>query len=228
MKINEINTSIRDAIRELKKLDLPDGAAALLTSITTAGNHLPDIAKAMDTREADNAKLREQVRDLEGQVPAGDSVVLPKAEADLLAAFQELGQFEEIKLKVSGFDEATATARKLKAEQLLDRASRDPEDETAYRYKPSVLQGVLKLHDAQLEAGKDGAFTVKHGDKTEALDDWLAANAGDFTPALEVSTNGAARPASKQAGDRLTNQKPNTPSVEQRKQALAKTGEYAI
>src|SRR5690625_4224542 len=228
MKINEINPSIRDAIRELKKLDLPDGASALLTSITTAGNHLPDIAKAMDTREADNAKLREQVRDLEGQVPAGDSVVLPKAEADLLAAFQELRQFEEIKLKVSGFDEATATARKLKAEQLLDRASRDPEDETAYRYKPSVLQGVLKLHDAQLEAGKDGAFTVKHGDKTEALEAWLEANAGDFTPALTITTESTGKQASRQAGDRQHTDKKTGPTVEQRKANLAATGDYAI
>lgn len=227
MKINEINTSIRDAIRELKKLELPDGASALLTSITTAGNHLPDIAKAMDTREADNAKLREQVRDLEGQVPTGDAVVLDKADAAALDAFRELGQIEELKLKVQGFDEATATARKLKADALLDRASRDPEDETSYRYKPSVLEGLLKLKGATLEA-TDKGHHVKTGDKTLELDAWLTENAGDFAPALQAAGSApTGKPASRQAGDR-TEQPKTLADADKIKARRASSGDYAI
>lgn len=201
MKVSDIHNAIRDALRDLKKLDLPDGAATILASITTAGNHLPDIAGAMDAREADNAKLRSKVADLEAAVPADGSVILSKADADALTAYRELGQLEELKLKAAGFDEAIATANQLKAAAVLDSASRDPEDETRYRYKPSVLEGLLKLNGAALEA-TDKGHQVKHDDKTVALDEWITEHAGDFAPALTASDAPAGKPAGRQPGNR--------------------------
>lgn len=227
MKLAEIHTTSRDTIRDLKKLDLPDQAAALLANITMAINHLPDISKAMDTREADNAKLRDQLKELEGQLPTGDAVVLTKSDADALTAYRELGQLEDLKLKSAGFDEAVATAKKLKTQAVLDRASRDPNDETTYRFKPSVLDALLKLNDATLVEA-DNAFTVKAGETSTDLVAWLDSNAGDFAPALEATSVPTARTASKQAGDRTSGQKPSVAPDERIRQRRASSGDYAI
>lgn len=206
----------------------PEEIAQLRQDLADARVQVTRLTKEKDDREADNARAREKVRaleaekaDLAGKLPAKDAIVLAGDDAKAWAAYQELGKPDLVKVKLEDYDRATAEASTLKRSQLVDKAARDPKDETAYRYKPSVLERLLA--DTSLKANDKGEYLVKVGDAEKALEKWLEEDQADFLPAVQVTPNGT--PAIKQPGAR-TNQPQLTPEqLAERKRA---TGEYDL
>lgn len=177
------------------KQDLADARAAVRK-----------LEREKDEREAENAKHRERIRTLEAEkatvealLPGEDTVTLSGDDAKAWEAYRELGKPDLVKVKLDDYDRATSEASSLKRRELVDKAARDPQDETRYRFKPSVLERLLT--DAQITAGKDG-YTVKVGDDEKPLEKWLEEDQADFLPALQSTPAGT--PAVRQPGDRRT------------------------
>ncbi len=183
------------------------------------------LKKALDDREADNKKARDQAKALQteldeakAKVPPEGSRVLTKDEAAALAAYEVLGKPNELEVKLGDYDRAVSDAATAKRQQLVDAAARDPQNETTYRYKPSVLARLLE--GTALTKNDKGEYTVKSGDTEKALDKYLTEDQVDFLPALTVTT-GTLVP--KQAGARSN---PLTTSVEDLAKAKAARGDY--
>lgn len=201
--------------------------AAMKQELADAKVTLRKLEKAVDEREAENAKARERIRaleaekaDLTAKLPAEDAVILTGDDAKAWAAYQELGKPDLLKVKLDDYDRATSEAAALKRRDLVDKAARDPQDETRYRYKPSVLERLLT--DASLQAGKDG-YTVKTGDTEKPLEKWLEEDQADFLPALQTAPTGTQ--AVRQAGDRRSVPQPSVEQLADRKRA---SGEYNL
>lgn len=184
----------------------PDQIAAMKQDLADAKATVKKLEREKDEREAENAKHRERIRTLEAEkatiealLPGDDSIILTGDDAKAWEAYKELGQPELVKVKLDDYDRATSEASSLKRRELVDKAARDPQDETRYRYKPSVLERLLT--DAQITAGKDG-YTVKAGETEKPLEKWLEEDQADFLPALQSAPAGT--PAVRQPGDRRT------------------------
>ena len=201
--------------------------ASLKQDLADAKAEITSLKKALDTREADNKAARDRAKALEAEkaelaerVPPDDALVLTGDDARAYAAYQELGTPDVLTVKLGDYDRANAEAQALKRRALVDQVARDPQNETAYRFKPSVLERLLG--DAILVRTDKGDI-VKVGDTEKALDKWLTEDQADFLPALQV-VNGT--PAARQAGDRRTPAPTiTTEDLAARKRA---TGEYGI
>lgn len=161
------------------------------------------LRKGMDTREADNKALRDEVRDLkaakvdlEGKLPAKDAIVLVGDDAKLFENYKELGKPDFIKIKLEDYDRATTKLSALERDNLIQEAAQDPKDASTLRYNPNVLKRLLK--DVAVSKGKDG-FIVKVGDEEKALDKWIEEELPDFLPALQPESG---TPALQQVGNR--------------------------
>ena len=205
----------------------PEAIAALKQELADARAEITSLKKALDTREADNKAARDKLKALEAEkaalaerVPADDAIILQGDDAKAYAAYQELGTPEVLSVKIGDYDRANSEAQALKRRALVDQVARDPSDETAYRYKPSVLERLLG--DAQLVRTDKGDI-VKTGDTEKPLDKWLQEDQADFLPALHAQSG---TPAARQAGDRRT----PAPTVTTEDLAARKraTGEYGI
>lgn len=204
-----------------------DQIAALKQDLADARAQITSLKKALDTREADNKTARDRAKALEAEkaelaakIPPEDAIVLTGDDAKALAAYRELGTPDVISVKLGDYDRANAEANALKRRALVDQVARDPQNETQYRYKPSVLERLLG--DAVLTR-TDKGDTVKIGDTEKPLEKWLTEDQADFLPALQVQ---AGTPVVRQAGDRRTPAPTlTTEDLAARKRA---TGEYSI
>lgn len=183
------------------------------------------LKKALDDREADNKTARDKAKALQAELdeakallPTEDAVILTGDDAKAWTAYAELGTPDVLKVKIDDYDRAATEARALKRRALVDTAARDPKDETAYRFKPTVLDRLLA--DATLSQ-TDKGFTVKVGDTEKPLEKWLEEDQTDFLPAITVEPTGTRAP--KQAGARSN---PVTQTIEEAAAAKAARGEY--
>lgn len=201
--------------------------AQLKQDLADAKAEVTSLKKALDTREADNKAARDKLKAadeekaaLAAKIPADDAIVLTGDDAKAFAAYKELGTPDVLTVKLGDYDRANSEAQALKRRALVDQVARDPQNETAYRYKPSVLERLLG--DAQL-VRTDKGDVVKIGDTEKPLDKWLTEDQADFLPALQVQTG---TPAARQAGDRRT----PAPTVTTEALAAQKraSGEYGI
>lgn len=207
----------------------PDQIAAMKQDLADAKALIRKLEKDKDEREAENAKARERIRALEAEkgnlealLPGDDSVVLTGDDAKAWEAYRELGKPDLLKVKLDDYDRATTRAAELETERLVDKAARDPNDETRYRFKPSVLQKVLGIGEAKLVAGKDG-YTVKAGDNEKPLEKWLEEDQSDLLSALQITPAGT--PAVRQPGDRRTVPQLTEAQLVERKRA---SGDYNL
>lgn len=162
------------------------------------------LKRALDKRESDNKEARDKIKTLEAEkatiealLPGDDTITLSGEAAKAWEAYRTLGKPDLVKVKLDDYERATTEATTLKRRELVDKAARDPNDETRYRFKPSVLERLLT--DAQITAGKDG-ITVKVGDVEKPLEKWLEEDQADFLPALQTTPAGTR--AVTQPGDR--------------------------
>lgn len=161
------------------------------------------LRKSMDTREADNKALRDEIKELkqgmaelEQKLPSKDSVIITSDDAKELESYRELGKPNLVKVKLDDYDRNNNELTRLRREKLIHEASRDPENSQVLRYKPTALEFILK--DIPISKGKEG-FLVKIGDEDKDLDRWLKEDMSDFLSALQPD-NGT--PALGQAGNR--------------------------
>jgi len=202
--------------------------AQLKQDLADARAEITSLKKALDKRESDNKEARDRIKTLEAEraniealLPGDDTTVLAAEDAKAWAAYQELGKPDQVKVKLDDYDRATREAAQLRRRDMVDRVSRDPSDETRYRFKPTVLERLLA--DATLSVSDKGEATVKVGDAEKPLEKWLEEDQADFLPALQAQAVGT--PAVRQPGDRRT-----TPTVtpEQLAERKRSTGEYNL
>lgn len=200
--------------------------AELKQQIADARAEIGSLKKALDTREADNKAARDRIKAIESErdevaakLPAADAIILTGDDAKQMEAYQALGKPDLLQVKLDDYERATQEATALKRRELVDKAARDPKDETQYRYKPSVLQRLLT--DATLTITDKGDAIVKAGETEKPLEKWLEEDQADFLPAVQTAPLGT--PAARQAGDRR-----GTPTVttEQLAERKRQTGEY--
>jgi len=203
----------------------PEEIAALKQELADLKAEKASLKKALDAREADNKAERDKAKalqveldDAKGKLPGEGAVVLTKDEADALTAYQQLGRLNEVQVKLGDYDRAVSEAATAKRQQLVDAAARDPQNETTYRYKPSVLSKLLE--GAALTKSDKGEYAVKVGDVEKPLDKYLTEDQADFLPALTINTG---TPAPKQAGARSNTV---TTSVEDLAKTKAARGDY--
>lgn len=202
--------------------------AQLKQDLADAKAEVTKLKKSLDTRESDNKEARDRLKeqdatitDLQSKLPKDGQTILEGADAAAWAAYRELGTPDVLTLKIGDYDRANTEASALKRKALVDKVARDPQNETAYRYKPSVLERLLV--DATLTVTDKGEQLVKVGDIEKPLDKWLTEDQHDFLPALQVQTG---TPAARQAGDRRG--PAPTVTTEEIAQRKRQTGEYSI
>lgn len=203
----------------------PEQIAALKQELADLKAERASLKKALDQRETDNKAERDKVKalqteldDTKAKLPPEGSRVLTPDEATALMAYEELGKPDLLKVKLEDYDRATGEATALKRRELVDKASRDPQNETAYRYRPSVLERLLA--DATLTK-TDKGYQVRVGEAEKSLEKWLEEDQADFMPAVTAAQPGT--PAVKQPGPRTN---PVTPTVEDAAKAKAASGDY--
>ncbi len=164
------------------------------------------LAMKLNTVEADNARYRQQIRDLQAQVPAEGAVVLSGDDATRWQAYQELGAPDEIRQQREQY-------QTLQRRQLLGEAAQ------AAGYKASVLETLagslsLELREEQHEGqAVRRPFVVPEEGDAVALTEYAAQHWADFMPSL-VAQNGGQGP---HAGQRPF--VPQTPAGPQMKPA---------
>lgn len=144
-----------------------------MDELEQAKQEVTTLRKKIDTLESDNVNLREKrrelektVQSLEGKVPADGTVVLPKADADALAAYQELGKPDELKTQLeTGRTAAQKAAELARRQSITDAAGKQFNARALERFLPA---------DAELSQQGEGdgkAWVVKQGDATKPLAD---------------------------------------------------------
>lgn len=203
----------------------PEQIAALKQENADLKIERASLKKALDTRESDNKAERDKVKALQAELdevkaklPPEGSTVLDADATKALEAYKALGTPTDLTVKLGDYDRAINEAAAVKRRELIDQAARDPEDDTRYVYKPTVLEKLLG--DTPLTKGDKG-WTVKAGDTEKALEAWLKEDQADFLPALQATPSGT--PAHKQAGPRTN---PPTLTVEDAAKAKAAGGDY--
>lgn len=203
----------------------PEQIAALKQELADLKAERASLKKALDQRETDNKAERDKVKALQTeldavkeQLPPEGAVILTGDDAKTHQAYVALGKPDLLKVKLEDYDRATGEAAALKRRELVDQAARDPQNETAYRYKPSVLERLLA--DATLTK-TDKGYQVRVGEAEKSLEKWLEEEQADFMPAVTATQPGT--PAVKQPGPRTN---PVTPTVEDAAKAKAASGDY--
>lgn len=199
--------------------------AQMKQELADAKAEVAKLKRSLDTRESDNKEARDRVKALEAErtelaakLPADDALVLTGDDAKAFAAYRDLGTPDVLTVKLGDYDRANSEAQALKRRALVDQVARDPQNETAYRFKPSVLDRLLG--DAVL-LRTDKGDTVQIGDTVKPLEKWLQEDQADFLPALQVNTG---TPAAVQPGNRRAAPSISTEDIAARKRA---TGDYA-
>lgn len=154
--------------------------------------HNNDLMRVIDHLYGDNFSLREknrtlkeQVKDLEGKTPKDGTVILSKAEADLLESYKALGEPDTLKTALSERDQVKGELGTLRKESVL----RDVAE--AAGFKLPVLKTLAGDLDFEIkEVEKDGKKVrtpfVKNGDSEKPLSDYAKEQWTDFLPALQA------------------------------------------
>jgi hypothetical protein len=137
----------------------------------------------------DNYALRERNRQLSAAAPAEGSVVLPKAEADALAAYKAIGDLEALKKSLADAQQAQTQLAGLQRQGLLREVAE------AAGYKASVLGQLpgaadlaFEVREVEADGKKTKAAFVKPKDGAEvALTTYAQQHWGDFLPALAAA-----------------------------------------
>lgn len=154
------------------------------------------LAFKLDDVEADNARYRQQLKDLKGKAPGEDAVILDSEQAAAWQAYQELGEPDELQQLKGDYTQ-------------LQRSALYRQAGEAHGYKPAVLgqlPGISELSIEVKEIEQDGEKAkvayVKNGDdgQERPLPDYVKDTWADFLPALQAQPQqtGAGTPWPKQ------------------------------
>jgi hypothetical protein len=133
-----------------------------------------------------NRRLREQVTELQGRIPAEGAHVLTGDDVARWQAYTQLGQPQELQQRI----EAGATAIQERDSLRRDTVIRQAADVAGY--KPSVLQRLAA--DVQLSVreadGKQEAVVTVEGQQPIPLTQYAEQHWADFLPALTAQSQG--------------------------------------
>lgn len=142
---------------------------------------------------SENYQLRERNRQLRGQIPGSDSLILDKDQAALWQTYQTLGDPNDLRTALSERDQAQGDLAQMRSSATIREAA-----DTA-GYKPSVLAGLdrqsggaLKFETREVDR-QDGtkvkvAYVQNGDDQAVPLSDYAKSNWADFLPALQVES----------------------------------------
>jgi hypothetical protein len=142
------------------------------------------------TERARRRTAEAKVTELEGSLPGADAVVLPKAEADMLAAYRKLGKPDDVKTAMEQLPALQQDLAQAAREKLLARASVGSDGQNIY--KSTVLAKVLDGVELQESTTDDGwqlqVALPGEGDEPTLLPvgEYLEKHQSDFLPAILV------------------------------------------
>ena len=180
-------SEIKSLIDSLRAMELPKGAESLLSSIGSKASDLErdrdDLKGKVETRQTENAKLKERAQtaegerdDLKGKVPADGAVTLSKADAERLEAYKALGKVDEVKATL----ERVGTLEQEKSRQEREATIR------IAGFDPKKLERILGGAGLKVTGeGDDMKVLVTKDDTETALDEW--AEAEEVTDLLNVA-----------------------------------------
>lgn len=148
------------------------------------GNNNNDAMAVVRLLYGDNYKLRDDLRNLRGKVPAEGAVVLSGDDAEAWAAYQKLGKPAAISQAVSEREQFQGELTTLRRAQTL----RDVAEVEGVKY--TVLAGLDKPGIAYEVKEADGkrTATVTVDGKTQPFADYAATVWADYLPALKPAT----------------------------------------
>jgi hypothetical protein len=128
-----------------------------------------------------NRRLREQVTELQGRIPAEGAHVLTGDDVARWQAYTQLGQPTELQQRIDAGQTAITERDNLRRETTIRQAA------DAAGYKPSVLARLAA--DVQLSVreadGKQEAVVTVEGQQPVPLTDYAQQHWADFLPALQ-------------------------------------------
>lgn len=147
--------------------------------------HNNDAMAVIATLLSENHGLRDERRQLRGQLPAQGAMVLSGDQATQWQSYQQLGAVADLQTALKDRDSAQGELANLRRDALI----RDVAEVAGY--KASVLgklPGADKLAFEVRATEKDGkpvkSVVIKEGDKETPLADYAKAQWADFLPAL--------------------------------------------
>lgn len=195
--------------------------ASLKAKVRKLQTNLDERDERYEAFQEEIRTLKSEKAELEAKLPGEGTVILSPDEAEQRQRYLDLGPLDLVKAKVAGHDELEVRVRGMEQSALIDEASKDPEDETRYRFKPSVLSRLLG--GSILTKGERGAFKVvsRNGEEESStpLQEWIDSEAAEFKASLEVGEDGGTR-AVRQPGKRTPVK--TTPSEEQLRKEKAR------
>lgn len=137
--------------------DVPLDTDVLVAKYGDARAALAKVVSKLDDVEADNAKYRQQIRDLKANQPADDALVLDAGQQE---ALRERGLLtEEGELKPEAFDEKAERAQR--ADELEQKETLRTAAEAAGITSFEAFEGLVNGEDFEVEEGdEDEAPTV--------------------------------------------------------------------
>jgi hypothetical protein len=133
-----------------------------------------------------NRRLRDQVTELQGRIPAEGAHVLSADEAKLWTAYQAMGQPTELQQRIEQGQTAIQERDGLRRDTTIRQAA------DAAGYKPSVLARLagdvaLSVREAD---GKQEALVTVEGQQPVPLTEYAQQHWADFLPALTAQSQG--------------------------------------
>ena len=173
-------SDIESLVNSLRGMELPKGAESLLSTILSKSNDLEGerdkLKKSLDSREEDNKKARDEIKELKTQiVPEGSSVV-PNADKVRLDEYKALGPINDLK----AMSERVGTLEADKAKSEREATIR------AAGFEPKKLERILGSNGLKVTGEGDEMKVLVTKDDTETpLDEW--AEAEEVTDLLNVA-----------------------------------------
>lgn len=174
--------------------DAPDQNTLVQSLVARFG----DAKAAVAQLASENRKLRQQRRELRGQLPPEGAVILQGDEAAAWDRYQQLGKADELASVIEERDRLKAeTAQQARRERVQQAAA-------LAGYKPTVLAELLRDADIVVEGeGDTRRALVVHGEQRTPLTEHATKAWGDFLPALRVEEKpaGTGFPPQDRGGD---------------------------
>jgi hypothetical protein len=168
-------------------------------------------------RERDT--IRDELAATKGKLPRADAVVLDAAQAKLMAAWQAIGEPDDVVKRLDAGTKAVEERDKLKFDAHMGEVS------TLAKMRPAVLADRVKASGVEIliqevadpKAPTGAKIRVPHvkgeGDKTTPLADYATEHWADSLPALSVEP---AAPAAPRGSPSTTGNGPPRPPVVER------------
>ena len=152
--------------------------------------HNNDAMQVVATLLAENHQLRDERRQLRGQVPAQGAVVLAGDDVQRWQQYQQLGAIDALQQQLQGAQTTQAELAALRRQAVLSDV------QTASGYKASVLAKLPGASDLTFEVrdvtadGKTSkaAFVKDKDGKEHPIADYAKSNWADFLPSLTTTT----------------------------------------